>query len=233
MMGQLASALAHELSQPLGAILRNAEAAELFLRSPMPDLEELRHIITDIRNDDQRAGGVIDRLRQLLRRRDIEMQTVEAGKLVEEVVPLLRPDALSRRVVIELHTAPSLPLVRGDRVQLQQVLLNLIMNAMDAVVDCAPDKRRVKLRVGGDGNGFVQLAVSDSGHGIPEDKLKNIFEPFFTTKPQGMGMGLSISRAIVEAHGGLISAVNNPEGGATFRFTVPVANGNGRGASAE
>jgi len=222
-LGQLASALAHELNQPLGAILRNAEAAELFLQSTKPDLEELRNIITDIRKDDQRAGGVINRLRQLLKRRDIEMQTIDAAKLVDEVVPWLRPDAVSRRVAIDIQTTPGLPLVLGDRVQLQQVLLNLIMNAMDAVADCAPDKRRVTLQVGSDGDGFVAVAVTDLGPGIAGDKLNKMFEPFFTTKPQGMGMGLSISRTIIEAHGGRIAALNNPQGGATFRFTLPVA----------
>jgi PAS domain S-box-containing protein len=231
LMGQLASSLAHELNQPLGAILRNAEAAELFLQSPKPDLEELRHIILDIRNDDRRAGGVIERLRQLLKRRDIEKETLDAGTLAEEVVPLLHRDALGRRVALELETTPGLPLVRGDRVQLQQVLLNLVMNGMDAVGSCPPDRRRVKLRVGRDGDGFVALAVSDSGHGIPADKLRRLFEPFFTTKANGMGLGLSISRSIVEAHGGRISAVNNPEGGATFRFTVPVANGGSGGGN--
>ena len=225
MIGQLASALAHELSQPLGAILRNAEAAELFLQASNPDLEELRNIVTDIRQDDQRAGAVIERLRLLLKRRDVEMQQLDAGRLAEEILPLLRPDAQGRRVTIELEKAPSLPLVRGDRVQLQQVLLNLVVNGMDAVTTCEPDRRRVRLRVEPDSDRFVAVAVSDSGHGIPADKLKNIFEPFFTTKPQGMGLGLSISRTIVEAHGGRIWAVNNPEGGATFRFTVPVANG--------
>jgi two-component system sensor kinase FixL len=129
---------------------------------------------------------------------------------------------------MELETKPGLPFVRGDRVQLQQVLLNLLMNAMDAVADDAPDKRRVKLQVRSNGDGFVVVAVSDWGHGIPAEKLNSIFEPFFTTKPQGMGMGLSISRSIVEAHGGRISAVNNPQVGATFRFTVPVAKDGGR-----
>jgi two-component system sensor kinase FixL len=227
MMGQLASALAHELNQPLGAILRNAEAAELFLASSKPDLEELRNIITDIRMDDQRAGGVIARLRQLLKRRKIEMQVIDAAKLVDEVVPLLRPDAVSRQVAIEIQAPLGLPPVRGDRVQLQQVLLNLIMNAMDAVMGCAPDRRKVNLRVGRDRDGFVEVAVTDSGPGIPADKLSKIFEPFFTTKPQGMGMGLSICRTIIEAHSGRISGVNNPGGGATFRFTLPVVGDGG------
>lgn len=227
MIGQLASALAHELSQPLGAILRNAEAAELFLRGPNPDLEEVRSIVTDIRQDDQRAGAVIERLRLLLKRGDIEMQTLDAGRLAEEILPLLRPDAQGRRVALELEKASNLPLVRGDRVQLQQVLLNLVMNAMDAVSDLPMDRRKVNVQVRPDGERFVAVSVSDAGQGIQTTELERIFEPFFTTKPQGMGMGLSISRTIVEAHGGRICAVNNPEGGAMFRFTLPVANGRG------
>jgi PAS domain S-box-containing protein len=222
-VGQLASALAHELSQPLTAILRNSEAAELFLQSPEPDLEELRNIVVDIRKDDERAGGVIERLRLLLKRRQIEMQMLDAGRLADEVLSLLRSDALGRHVAVELETAPDLPLVYGDRVQLQQVLLNLIMNAMDAVGSGVPEKRRVKVQVGPDGEGFVALSVTDSGQGIPASELDHIFKPFFTTKPGGMGMGLTISRTIVDAHGGRIAAMNNPEGGATFRFTVPVA----------
>jgi two-component system sensor kinase FixL len=193
----------------------------------------LRSIIVDIRQDDQRAGGVIDRLRRLLKRRDIEMQALDAGKLADEILPLVRSDALVRHVAMELQSAPGLPLVRGDRVQLQQVLLNLTMNAMDAVVGSPPDKRRVQLRVGHDGGGFVAVAVSDSGPGIPADKLNRLFEPFFTTKPEGMGLGLSICRTIIEAHGGRISAVNNAGGGATFCFTVPVANEDKQAASAE
>jgi C4-dicarboxylate-specific signal transduction histidine kinase len=226
-MGQLASALAHELNQPLGAILRNAEAAELFLKSPTPDLEELRAIIADIHRDDQRAGNVIESLRLLLKRRDIEMRPLDPRKLAEEVTTLVRAEAIGRRVTIELKAAPALPLVRGDRVQLQQVLLNLIMNGMDAVGASVPEKRRVKLSARHDGNGFVEVAISDSGAGIPPAIMQGMFQPFVTTKAQGMGMGLLISRTIVEAHGGRISAQNNPEGGATFRFTVPIANGDG------
>jgi PAS domain S-box-containing protein len=229
MLGQLASALAHELSQPLGAILRNAEAAELFLQSPKPDLEELRNIITDIRKDDQRAGAVIERLRSLLKRQEIEIQSLDVGKLADEIVPLLRPDAVGRRISIELDKTPDLPLVRGDRVHLQQVLLNLVVNGMDAVANCEPDRRRVRLQVAPDGARFVAVVVSDFGHGIPATQLERVFEPFFTTKLQGMGFGLSISRTIVEAHGGRISATNNSEGGATFRFTVPVADGGSNG----
>jgi PAS domain S-box-containing protein len=222
MMGQLASALAHELNQPLGAILRNAEAAELFLHASPPDLQEVCAILADIRKDDQRAGAVIDRMRGLLKRRELQWSKLDLNVLVEEVAGLLRIDAEARRVKLTLELALSAPPVRGDRVQLQQVLLNLILNAMDAVSECEAEKRFVAVRVH-PGDAWAEVAVSDTGHSIPEENFKRLFEPFFTTKPNGLGLGLAISRTIIEAHGGRLWAKNNPEVGATFCFTVPVA----------
>lgn len=224
MMGQLASALAHELNQPLGAILRNAEAAEIFLQSENPDIEELRAIVSDIRNDNKRAGDVIDRMRHLLKRRDLESCPIEMGDLLNEVTGIARADAAARRVMLEVAVISGLPPVKGDRVHLQQVLLNLVLNAMDAVNGSGEDNRRVVLRAGSNGPDGVEVSVCDNGHGIPADKFPDVFEPFFTTKSHGMGMGLAISRTIVEAHGGRIWAENNTRGsGATFRFTLPVA----------
>jgi signal transduction histidine kinase len=225
MLGQLASSLAHELNQPLGAILRNAEAAELFLQSDKPDLDELRAIVADIRKDDQRAGDVIDRLRALLKRRQLDPRPVLLNELVDEVVTLMRADSMTRRVGVEIDVPRDLPLVRGDRIHLQQVLLNLLLNGMDALADVADGERSLTVRARTAGVGFVELAVTDNGHGIPTEKLGRLFEPFFTTKPQGMGLGLPISRTIVEAHGGRIWAENNAERGATFRFTLPFAKG--------
>jgi C4-dicarboxylate-specific signal transduction histidine kinase len=222
-MGQLASALAHEISQPLGAILRNAEAAELILQTASPDREELRAILTDICKDDHRAGDVIDRLRGLLKRHDIEMRPLSISELLDEVAALTRPDAAARQVHLEIETAPGLPMVKGDRVHLQQVLLNLLLNAMDAVNDLAAERRVVTVRARLESAQTVEVAVSDRGPGIAADKLANIFEPFFTTKSQGMGMGLPISRTIIEAHRGRIWAENNAGGGATFRFMLPTA----------
>ena len=222
MMGQLASALAHELNQPLGAILRNAEAAELFLKDDAPDLEELRAIISDIRKDDQRAGEVIDRLRALLKRRDIETQPLDVADVISEVIALVRADAAARSVKLEVQASSGLPRVSGDRVHLQQVLLNLIINAMDAMNEISQDIRRVIVRARHD-DAFVAISVEDTGHGIPPAKLADVFEAFYTTKPNGMGMGLPISRTIVEAHGGRITAENCDAGGAIFRFTLPVA----------
>jgi PAS domain S-box-containing protein len=224
MLGELSSSLAHELNQPLGAILRNTEAAELFLQDSEPDLEELRAILVDIRNDDQRAGAVIDRMRAMLKRREVEHSLLDLNVLAGEVISLVRPDADSRKVSLVLEAASSIPLVHGDRVQLQQVLLNLLLNAMDAVNDSAPDRRRITVRVQPAGT-LVEVTVSDNGHGISLDKLAHLFEPFFTTKANGMGMGLPISRRIMESHLGTIRAENDPDGGATFYFTLPVTKG--------
>jgi two-component system sensor kinase FixL len=226
-MGELASSLAHELNQPLGAIMRNAEAAELFLQDPLPDLEEVRAILTDIRKDDQRAGAVIDRVRGLIKRREVERRPLDLNLLAGEVVTLVRPDAELRRVRLALETDPSLPPVQGDRVQLQQVLLNLVLNAMDALKDNPPASRLVTVGTRPAGE-RVEVAVSDTGHGISAENLPRLFEPFFTSKPNGLGLGLVISRSIIEAHGGKLWAENNPDGGATFHITLPVARGEER-----
>jgi C4-dicarboxylate-specific signal transduction histidine kinase len=223
MLGQLASSLAHELGQPLGAILRNAETAEVLLESDSPDLEELRAIVTDIRKDDHRAGDVIARLRTLLKRQSVQSSAIAMDQLVSEVVALAGFDASTRRIRLTANVPADLPPVRGDRVHLQQVLLNLIINGMDAIGSEADGNRDVKLDARRNGDGTIEIAVCDSGHGVPPEKLGKVFEPFFTTKPNGMGMGLSISRTIVEAHGGRIWVENNADRGATFRFTLCAA----------
>jgi len=221
-MGQFASALAHELGQPLGAILRNTEAAELFLEHDPPDIEEVRAILADIRHDDQRAGNVIDRLRALLKRRNFTPRALSVSDELANVFALARSDLSTRKVQLEIDMAPDLPTVLGDPVHLQQVLLNLILNAMDAVEEVADTRRKVTVRAQRHGSGEIEVAVEDSGPGIAPDKLKRLFEPFFTTKANGMGIGLSISRTIIEAHGGRIWAENNAGEGATFRFTLPL-----------
>ena len=208
MMGQLASGLAHEINQPLAAILRNAEAAELFLQDPSPDLDEVRAILTDIRLDDERAGKVIDGMRNLLSRRTLATQRLDVGSLVGDVAALVRVDAATRHVKLDVGVADDLPRILGDRVQLQQVLLNLILNGMDALNGARPEDRYVRVTAGLDSSGMVELAVGDGGAGIPTARLGQIFEPFFTTKPNGMGMGLAISRTIIEAHRGRLWAEN-------------------------
>jgi PAS domain S-box-containing protein len=223
MMGQLASALAHELSQPLGAILRNTEAAELFLQHDPPDLDELRAILVDIRQDDQRAGGVIERLRALLKRRSFAPRALAVNDLLENVAALTHSDSSTRKAQLEFEAAPRLPAVMADPVHLQQVLLNLVLNAMDAMDDVPAERRKVTVRAQRHGEREVEVAVSDSGPGIAPERLGHLFEPFFTTKPNGMGIGLSISRTIIEAHGGRLWAENNEREGATFRFTLPLA----------
>ena len=223
MMGQLASALAHEINQPIGAILRNAEAAELFMQSKTPDLEEIRAILVDIRADDQRAGDVIDRMRALLKRHVLDTQLLDLAELVGDVAKLAQPDAATRHVKLTVNLPADLPPVRGDRVHLQQVLLNLILNGIDALNRAGPGNRRVTVSARVDAARTVEIAVSDTGHGIAAEKLAQVFDPFFTTKPDGMGMGLPISRTIVESHGGRLWAENNNDTGATFRFTLPQA----------
>jgi two-component system sensor kinase FixL len=219
-IGQLASALAHEINQPLGAILRNAEAAELFLQHDSPDLDEIRAILADIRKDDQRASAVIDRMRTLLRRHELATQPLNVAEFVGDVVALTRPDAAAREVKLEVELPAGLPRVNGDRVHLQQVLLNLIVNGMDAFNGGTEDSKCITVGARLDGEQVVEIAVSDSGPGVPADKLPHIFDPFFTTKQNGLGMGLAISRTIIEAHGGRLWAENNEGRGATFRFTL-------------
>jgi len=224
MLGELSGSLAHELNQPLGSILRNAEAAELFLQQPAPDLEELRAILADIRKDEQRAGAVIQRMRSLLKRHEIELGPVDLNQLVAEIIGFIHQDAESRKVSITFEPVAGLPGVRADRILLQQVLLNLVLNAMDAVQSSAEDARRVTVELQRAGR-QVEVAVSDTGGGIPADLMAKIFEPFFTTKKTGMGMGLSISGSILEAHGSRLRAANLTAGGARFSFTLPIEGG--------
>ena len=223
MLGQLASGLAHEINQPLASILRNAEAAELFLQHPSPDLDEIRAILSDIRSDDQRAGDVIDRMRGLLKQQTLHTGRLAVGALVGDVAALVRIDAATRQVKLEVDVPADLPHVRGDRVQIQQVLLNLILNGMDALHGTRLEDRRVDVTARLDGAQLIEITVGDVGHGIPADKLARIFDPFFTTKPNGLGIGLAVSRRIVEAHSGRLWAENRNGGGAAFRFTLPIA----------
>jgi len=224
-LGQLASALAHELSQPLGAILRNAEAAEIHLSSPAPDLQELREIVADIRKDDRRAGDVIEQMRALIKRRTLEMHPLPLNELVQDVISLVHSDAVERHVALDYVVASGLPLVAGDRVHLSQVLLNLIINGMDAIQSSpASSAKRVVVEARPKEEGKVEVAVTDSGPGVPPEVIARVFDPFYTTKSGGLGMGLPISRTIIEAHGGRLWAEPAPSGrGLTFRFTLAEA----------
>jgi PAS domain S-box-containing protein len=220
-MGELAASVAHELNQPLGAILANAEAADLFLNQNPPALDELRAILVDIRQDDERASEVIRRMRALLRKHELERLPLQINSVVEDVLQVVSGDAALRKIAIGAELALGLPKILGDRVHLQQVLLNLMLNGMDAMAGEPRERRRLSIRTRSSADGLVELAVVDSGHGIEPEKLPRLFEAFYTTKPNGMGMGLSISRTIIEAHHGRISAENNAGGGAVFRVALP------------
>jgi signal transduction histidine kinase len=223
-MGELATSLAHELNQPLNAILQNAGIARMLLTSNTvpPALGEMQDIINDIRKDDMRASEVIRRMRGLLQKHDLESQPVDLNEVAQETIAIVRPDARSREIQLELELAADVLRIPGDRVHLQQVLLNLLMNAMDAVGNMPPERRRVRVWTR-QSNGEVRLAVRDTGTGIPADRISEIFEPFYTTKNEGsgMGMGLAIARNILEAHNGRIAAENNADSGATVWFSVP------------
>ena len=222
-MGELSASLAHELSQPLTGILTNAQAAQRFLDVTPPDLGELRTIVSDIISDDKRAGEVIQRLRDLLRK-DVPHQLVlDLNALIRDVARLLSSDALIRNVTITLDLDPRPLTVTGDRVQLQQVVLNLLVNAMEAMADGAEGDGSIVVRTQYTDVEAVHVAVQDAGPGLREGTHDLVFEPFYTTKPAGMGMGLSIAKSIVEAHGGVIWAANNPGRGVTVHFAMPVS----------
>jgi signal transduction histidine kinase len=221
-MGELAASLAHELNQPLTAILSNAQAAQRFLAADVVDLEQMREILSDIVADDKRAGDVIRRLRALVKKGDLERVSLDLNEIVSEVAWLVRNDALIRNVTLSLELAPDLPRVSGDRIQLQQVVLNLVLNGLEAMRELHAGDRALVIRTARDGAAAVAVAVQDSGIGIDEHEVDRLFQPFHTTKAEGLGMGLAIARTIVDMHGGQLGAANNVHGGATFRFTLPV-----------
>lgn len=224
MLGELSGALAHELSQPLTAILSNAQAAGRMLAQGAPDLEEVRAALDDIIRNDKRAGAVIDRLRMLLKKGSSVRQPLDLSELTREVLDLTRSDLLARRVEVTARLDRSMPPVLGDRIQLQQVVLNLVLNACDAMAETRPQERKLTLETSVV-DGLAQIAVADCGVGIPPDQLDAVFEPFVTFRPQGLGLGLAISRSIVVSHNGRITVENNPGCGATFRCFFPPAPG--------
>jgi signal transduction histidine kinase len=219
--GELSSSIAHELNQPLGSILTNAETAEMILKSERPDLEEIGEILADIKRDDQRAGEVIRRLRGYLTRTPFETKDIDLNQIMGETFKFLSVQASAHNIALYLQTAPGELRIKGDPVQLQQVILNLVVNSMDAMA-AIPYGRTVIGRTELNGGSTVEISISDSGPGIPPDKLSQVFDPFFTTKDQGMGIGLSIARTIILAHKGRIWAENQSGGGAAFHFTLPL-----------
>ena len=219
--GELTASIAHEMNNPLGSILSNAEAAQAILKSPTPDVAELNEIVGDIVRDDQRASEVIRRMRSLLKKATFEQKSLDLNDVARETIPFLSSLAVGRKVeLVSVIKSDALPIL-GDRIQLQQVILNLVVNGIDAITDTPAEERSITFRTSRVDN-FAELSVSDRGPGIPEDKLKGIFEPFFTSKAEGMGMGLSIARTIIEAHNGVIWAKNQDRGGASFRIRLPL-----------
>jgi PAS domain S-box-containing protein len=221
-MGELAASLAHELNQPLAAILGNAEVAERMLRREAVDLSELRAICRDIVSEDHRATEVIRRMRSLVGKEPPALAPLDIGSVIFEVARLTHSDAVLRQSRVSVDVAPDLPPVLGDRIELQQVVLNLLVNALDAMNDCPVPERVVSVGAARNGQDAVEVAVRDRGTGVSTGDLERVFEPFRTTKRHGLGIGLSISRTIITAHGGRLWAENNPDRGATFRFTIPV-----------
>jgi signal transduction histidine kinase/integral membrane sensor domain MASE1 len=222
-MGALAASLAHELNQPLGAVLSNAEAGQLLLASSTIDGSQLHAILRDIVADTQRAGEVIRRLRALLRKGESSLQPLYVSQVANDVLDLAHSELITRNVTVIRHLAPDLPAVLGDRVQLQQVLLNLILNACDAMRATPPAERTLTVTASSGPDGTSEVSISDRGCGITPAIQNLLFEAFVTTKPQGLGLGLFICRSIIAAHGGRLWAENNADGGATFHFTLPVA----------
>ena len=219
-LGELAGSLAHELNQPLMAVLSNAQAASRFLAH---DPNEVREILNDIAEESRRAGEVIQRMRSMLKKDKVQNELIDLNDSIATVLSIMRSDLNSRKVVVRTGLAPGPSLVIGDKIQLTQVLLNLIANAGDAMRGKAASERRLAITTERKGGNIIEVSVSDHGTGISPERLEQVFEPFFSTKAQGIGMGLAICRSIIEAHGGRLWAENNVHGGATFHFTLPMA----------
>jgi C4-dicarboxylate-specific signal transduction histidine kinase len=218
-MGELAASIAHEINQPMSAILSNVDAAEMLLDSGKYDVVELREILRDVRRDDMRASEVIRHIRGLANKRQIEVEQFSMVDLTRSVVRLIAPIALHRRVrvVTQLGTVRE---VQADRIHVQQTLLNLLFNGMDAMAGVPEEERVLTIGVVDRDDAWIDVLVRDRGHGIAAEHLPHLFESFFSTKSDGMGLGLSIARSLVEAQGGTIWGENNAHAGATFRFTL-------------
>jgi PAS domain S-box-containing protein len=222
-MGELSGGIAHELSQPLAAILANAQAAQRLLAAKYYNRQEIAEILDDIVQEDTRAGQVIHRLRRLLKKGEHESALMDLNEKVTSTLELLHSEVVNRKIKVEMHLKPDLPLISGDQVQLQQVLLNLIMNAMEAMASTPPLKRTLVIGTRTTAEGFVEVSISDHGPGMSPDELKGIFQPFFTTKKHGLGLGLSICSTIVTSHRGRLNLSNAKGGGATATVSLPLA----------
>lgn len=221
-LGELTASIAHEINQPLAAVIANADACLAWLQRTPPDLKAARRSVEWIIEDGKRASDVIRHVRALAKRSDIEMAPLDVGAVVREAVALVQREMASHAVSVRMELSSALPRIFGDRIQLQQVLINLIKNGIEAMEGIDDRPRELAIRSASDDNGAVLVRVSDSGVGIDEQAMDRLFMPFFTTKSSGMGMGLSICRSIIEAHGGRLSAMPNQEHGATFQITLPL-----------
>jgi two-component system sensor kinase FixL len=221
----LTSSLAHEINQPLTAILSNAEAARRFISQDVPDINEVRQIIEDIIRDDKRAGEVVRKVRSLLRKEEPQYKLLDLNKAIQEVLSLIREESVLSGLTINPELSRDLKMVRGDRNELQQVILNLTLNSAAAMRNSLEVQRKINIRTVMPDSRSVRVSVTDSGTGIDESAIESLFEPFYTTKPDGLGLGLSICQRIIMDHGGTMEASNNPEGGATFAFSLPAHQG--------
>jgi PAS domain S-box-containing protein len=221
-MGQLTASIAHEVNQPIATMVVNAQVALRYLAQKPPDVEETRHLLDRIVTDGRRASNVVGRIRDLIKRAPPRTERVEINDAIGEVIELTRGEAMKNSISVETHFAEGMPAVEADRTQLQQVLLNLIVNAVHALSEGGQEPRELSISTSMDGSTGVLVSVRDSGPGICPEDLGRLFDPFYTTRPGGMGMGLSICRSIVEAHGGRLWATPNLAHGATFQFTLPV-----------
>ena len=221
MLGELSGGLAHELTQPLTAILSNAQAGKLLLAKGNKSLSEIGNIFDDIIAEDERAGEVINRLRGMLKKGDVKHETIDMNDLIASTLRLLHSELIDRRMSVSFDNVPNLPAVHGDPVQLQQTLLNLLMNAMDATENVPPARRRISVSAATTDDGGVEVHIYDRGTGLPPSREHKVFEPFFTTKERGLGLGLSICTSIVKLHGGTLSLQNNVREGASAVFRLP------------
>lgn len=220
-MGEIATSIAHEVNQPLAAIVNNASACLRWLASDSPNVDEAQEAARAIVRDGTRAGEVIARIRASLRKTDPQKRPVDVSRTIRDVVSVLRDEAVRNSVDLRLNLTEPLPFVWGDRVQLQQVILNLMMNGIEATTKSLDQPREILIRTKHNGSEKVLISVQDSGIGINGQDVEKIFDPFYTTKPHGLGMGLAISRSIIEGHGGKLWATPNDGAGMTFQFTLP------------
>ena len=221
LIGEITASVAHEVTQPLSAILSNVETAELLLSQAQPNVSMVREILKDVRQDDLRADNIVRRLRTLLRKRELQLEDVDVNALASSVLSLILPDAVRRNILIRTALDPALPRASADPVHLQQVLLNLVINAMDSMKSTPLEHRVLEVRTERSPGAHLTVTVLDKGEGFEPSRKDKLFDSFYTTKDEGLGLGLSIARSIVRLHGGAIWAENRLGGGAAFAFTLP------------